>query len=127
MRQREEGTVPATNKVGTQLLVSPHIKARAQALALVRQEAVAEIYRIALEGAGLQSMEAAHHNALHHLDKALDAIGGDRVILLDTITRKKISYADLFDGETGKPLGRLPEVKGWRGTGAPTRVAAAAR
>lgn len=113
--------MPATNKVGTQLLVSPHIRARAQALALVRQESVAEVYRIALEGAGLQAMEQAHHAALRDLDEALVAIGGERVANLDFITQKKISYADLFDGD-GRPLGHLPEVAGWRDTGARTRV-----
>lgn len=99
--------MPATNKVGTQLLVSPHIRARAQALALVRQEAVAEVYRVALEGAGLASLESAHYAALQDLEKALTNIGGDRVDTLDFITRNKFRYADLFDA-SGRPMSRLP-------------------
>ena len=102
--------MPATNKVGTQLLVSPHIRARAQALALVRQESVAEVYRVALEGAGLQAMEAAHHAALSDLKIVLDAIDGigkDHTALLDQITRAKMSYADLFS-EDGRPRTKLP-------------------
>lgn len=102
--------MPATNKVGTQLLVSPHIRARAQALALVRQESVAEVYRIALEGGGLQSMEQAHHAALRDLELALDAIGGvgkDHTELIDQITRAKMSYGDLF-GPNGEVRTKLP-------------------
>lgn len=102
--------MPATNKVGTQLLVSPHIRARAQALALVRQESVAEVYRIALEGAGLQAMEQAHHAALRDLTLVLDAIGGvgkDHTALLDQITRTKMTYGDLFT-EDGRPRTDLP-------------------
>lgn len=43
--------MPASNKVGTQLLVSPFIRDTARGLALVRQESVAEIWRAALEPA----------------------------------------------------------------------------
>jgi hypothetical protein len=102
-----EGTVPASKKVGTQLLVSPHIRARAQKLALVRQESVAEIWRIALEGSGLSAMENAHHSQLREVDRALQAIGGDPVETLDFITRAKLGYGDLFDSE-GRPIHQLP-------------------
>jgi hypothetical protein len=103
---REEGTMPAQNKVGTQLLVSPHVKARGQALALVRQESVAEVWRVALEGAGLPGMEKSHAPMLVILNHALDEMGGDRVALLEEITRQKLAMRDLFDDE-----GRVKPVK----------------
>lgn len=102
--------MPAVNKVGTQLLVSPHIRARAQALAIVRQESVAEIYRVALEGAGLPGMERAHASSLALLNEALDKIEGqiDRRELLNVLIDSKIRYADLFDA-TGRALVKLPK------------------
>lgn len=99
--------MPATNKVGTQLLVSPHIRARAQALALVRQESVAEVWRRAVEGFGLPGMERANRAELAELDKALEAIGGDRVATLDYLTANKFSYGDLFYAN-GAPRKSLP-------------------
>lgn len=99
--------MPATNKVGTQLLVSPHIRARAQALALVRQESVAEVWRRAVEGFGLPGMERAHAAQLAELDEALRTLGGDRTEMLDRITRAKMTYGDLFDAK-GRPRTKLP-------------------
>lgn len=98
--------MPATNKVGTQLLVSPWVRADGQALALVRQEAVAEIWRNLIE-AQLPLMKSAHYGALTELDRALTNIGGDRIDTLDFITRNKFRYADLFDA-SGRPMSRLP-------------------
>lgn len=100
--------MPAVNKVGTQLLVSPHIRARAQALALVRQETVANIYRVALEGGGLGHMERAHRAELERLNAVLDGIGDDRNAILDQITWQRLSFADLFDAD-GQPLTVLPK------------------
>lgn len=102
--------MPASKKVCTQLLVSPHVRARAQALALIRQESVAEIYRIALEGGGLTAMEAAHAGQIADLDAALASIGGDRIDTLDFITSNKFRYADLFDGD-GRPMIKLPRAR----------------
>jgi hypothetical protein len=99
--------MPATNKVGTQLLVSPHIKARAQALALIRHETVAEVYRIALEGGGLPHMEAAHVNQLQELYAVLAGMGVDTVEALDIMTRQKMILGDLFLAD-GKPRARFP-------------------
>lgn len=98
--------MPATNKVGTQLLVSRHIRARAQALALVRQESVAEVYRILIEAA-LPAMEATHFGPLKELDDALSRIGGERHAVLDLIGEQKIRFGDLFD-EAGRPTGVMP-------------------
>ena len=47
-------------KVQTQLLVSPVTRDRADALALIRQEPRAEVYRVALEGGGLPALERQH-------------------------------------------------------------------
>lgn len=100
--------MPAVNKVGTQLLVSPHIRARAQALALVRQETVANIYRVALEGGGLAHMERGHRAELEALNSVLDALPEDRMTLLDQIFAQKLNMRDLFDAE-GWPITKLPE------------------
>lgn len=101
--------MPAVNKVGTQLLVSPWVRADGQALALVRQEAVAEIWRNLIE-AQLPHMKSAHYGQLTELDKALMAIGGDRIDTLDFITRSKLRYSDLFDAD-GRPVHQLPTVR----------------
>lgn len=99
--------MPATKKVGTQLLVSPHIKARGQALAIVRQESVAEIWRIALEGAGLPAMEVAHAAQLDTLDHLLAGMGVDREQALDAMVQQKIMIHDLLLAD-GSPRARFP-------------------
>jgi hypothetical protein len=99
--------MPASNKVGTQLLVSPHIRARAQALAIVRHESVAEVYRIALEGGGLPHMEAAHRGQLERLTAILQGQGADEVDALDAMTRQKMIYSDLLLAD-GSPRSRFP-------------------
>jgi hypothetical protein len=67
--------MPASNKVGTQLLVSPHLRDRARALAIVRQESVAEVYRAALEGGGLRGLEKQHADALAELHASREQNG----------------------------------------------------
>ena len=57
----------ATNKVGTQLLVSPHTLDRGRALAIVRHERVAEVWRAALEQNGLIGLEKQHLKELEEL------------------------------------------------------------
>lgn len=89
--------MPATKKVGTQLLVSPHVRADVQALALVRQESVAEVYRVALEGGGIPKLKKDHALALIDLDIFLAAIGGNRIEALDVITNKRVPYGMLGD------------------------------
>jgi len=51
-------------KVQSQLLVSEVTRDRADALALVRGEKRAEVYRLALEGGGLRQMEDDHQAQL---------------------------------------------------------------
>lgn len=84
--------MPATNKVGTQLLLSPNTRDRARALAIVRKERVAEVYRAALEGGGLRGLEKQHADALSDLHAEINASmrpdGGDKSeILAKMITR----------------------------------------
>lgn len=61
----------ATNKVGTQLLVSPHTLDRGRALAIVRHERVAEVWRAALEQHGLVGLELLHAVELSALEAKL--------------------------------------------------------
>lgn len=98
--------MPATNKVGTQLLVSPHVKVRGQALAVVRQEAVAEVWRILIEQA-LPGMERTHAGQLGELRKAFEHMGVDFERGIDAMLRHKIKYADLFEAD-GRPRDRFP-------------------
>lgn len=104
--------MPATNKVGTQLLVSPHIKQRAQALAVVRQESVAEVYRVALEGGGLPALERAHAGALQELTAALEHMKVNRGDALEIMLSSKIRLDDLYEwdqsGAMRQPRDRFP-------------------
>jgi hypothetical protein len=97
------------NKAGTQLLVSPHIKTRAQALAVVRDEAVAEIYRVALEGGGLQALERAHAEELDWLRSIFEGMGIDypRAVNAMLANVPRIRYADLWTAD-GRPRVRFP-------------------
>lgn len=65
----------ATNKVSSHLQVSPHVRTRGQALAVVRDESLSEVYRIALEGMGLSTMERAEAGRLERLALALKCMG----------------------------------------------------
>lgn len=49
---------------GTQLLVPQHLLDRARALAIVRGESVAGIWRQAIEHGGLSKLERTHEEAL---------------------------------------------------------------
>ncbi len=99
----------ATNKVGTQLLVSPHIKARGQALAIVRGESTAEVWRAAVENA-LPRLERSHAGALTDLTEALAALGivtdAQRHTALQAMIDERIRYADLF--QDGAPRAEFP-------------------
>ena len=65
----------ATKKVQSQLLVSEVTRDRADALALVRGESRAEVYRLALEGQGLRQMELDHQEALERLEALARGMG----------------------------------------------------
>lgn len=97
--------MPAVNKVGTQLLMSPHVRDKARALALVRQEAVAEVYRPILES-GLERMYA-RTPMVTELEKALDRMGVDRSKALEAMLTQKIRFADLFEAD-GEPKSVFP-------------------
>jgi hypothetical protein len=97
--------MPAVNKVGTQLLMSPHEKARGQALAAVRQESVAEIWRFLIRQA-LPGMERAHAGQLEDLRKAFEHMGVDFETGVEAMLKNKIKFADLF--EEGRPRDRFP-------------------
>lgn len=88
--------MPATNKVSTQLLVSPHTRDRARALAIVRHESVAEVNRAALEGGGLGMLETAHAQALEVLYLALDAMKVDRSAALAAMLTQRLHLGDLY-------------------------------
>lgn len=62
-------------KVQSQLLVSEVTRDRADALALIRGESRAEVYRLALEGDGLRGLEAVHAEALAKLEALAQAMG----------------------------------------------------
>lgn len=64
-----------TAKVQSQLLVSPITRDRADALALVRVEPRAEVYRLALEGGGLRQMEKDHAKELEALAEVAARMG----------------------------------------------------
>jgi predicted transcriptional regulator len=93
-------------KVQSQLLVSEVTKDRADALALIRREPRAEVYRLALEGSGLSAMEAVHAEALKKLDELAKGMGMTRTEL----TRKAVKdgYA-LSDLEGRKRYPRLQQ------------------
>lgn len=87
--------MPASNKVGTQLLVSPHLRDRARALAIIRQESVAEVWRAALEGAGLPGLEQDHEHELGWLGLAFAAMRVDRAWALEDMLSRRLRLADL--------------------------------
>ncbi len=96
----------AVPKVGTQLLVPPEMRARVLELALIRQESAAEVSRRLIEMA-LPRLERAHASALTDLDAALRSLGGERRAQLEEITRRRLTFADLFDAD-GQPVTVLP-------------------
>lgn len=88
--------MPARNKEGTQLLVSPHLKMSAQLLAIARQESTAEIYRTALEPA-LDAM-VRKNDVAQRILVVLDSMGVDRKTALQYMIDHRLRYSDLFDG-----------------------------
>lgn len=86
------------NKVGTQLLLSPHTRDRARVLAVIRQERMAEIYRSALEGAGLKGLERQHADEiarLHtQLSQAEHTSGVSRSSILAALSANRVRPED---------------------------------
>jgi hypothetical protein len=83
-------------KVQSQLLVSELTRDRADALALVRGEPRAEVYRLALEGDGLRGLEIIHQEALGRLEVlALDMKLSGRLELAKRAVADGLTLKDL--------------------------------
>lgn len=82
-------------KVQSQLLVSEVTRDRADALALVRNEPRAEVYRMALEGGGLAALERTHGAGLAELDQYADRFGMTRQALVRRMVADKITLEGL--------------------------------
>lgn len=100
--------MPATNKVGTQLLVRPEVETRVKALALVRQEAQAETFRVMID-AYLPVMESNYAGMLEDMRLAFATMKVDETHAVRAMMRLKIRYADLFTVD-GKPKRKFPGV-----------------
>jgi hypothetical protein len=97
--------MPARNKEGTQLLVSPHLKMSAQLMAIARQESTAEIYRTALEPA--LDVMVRKSDVAQRLLVVLDGMKVDRKSALQYMIDHRLRYADLFDAD-GAPRKSFP-------------------
>jgi hypothetical protein len=84
-------------KVQSQLLVSMTTRQRADALALVTGETRAEVYRKALEGAGLAGLEATHAGDLLKLDTIAERFGFTRLELAGRLADDGLTIADVQD------------------------------
>jgi hypothetical protein len=82
-------------KVQSQLLVSPVLRDRADALALVRAEPRAEVYRLALEGGGMAGLERDHAEGLAKLDRLAESFKMTRLELARKATDDGYTLADL--------------------------------
>lgn len=82
-------------KVQSQLLVSMTTRQRADALALVTQETRAEVYRKALEGAGLKGLEETHAADLLRLDTIAERFGMTRLELAGRLADDGLTIADV--------------------------------
>lgn len=97
------------SKVGQQVLVSPHTKERVLALAIVRQEAQAEVWRWLVEKA-LPGLERTHAGLLEELREAFERMDVEPAAALrdmaavkarDDGTRRTLSLADLRTANGG--------------------------
>lgn len=88
--------MPASNKVGTQLLVSPHLRDRARALAIIRHESVAEVWRAALEGPGLPGLEQQHADDLSSLHVALNVMKVEKNWALGDMLKRRLRVEELY-------------------------------
>lgn len=90
--------MPATRKVGSQLLIRPDTKLRIQALSLVRTESQAETQRILIEGA-LPGMERPYQLQLLELRAALTKMGLDFQKGVELMIDQRVRFADLFHAD----------------------------
>jgi hypothetical protein len=86
-------------KVQSQLLVSELTKNRTDALAFVRGEPRAEVYRKLIDDA-LPAAEREHSADLKRLDAVAAAIGTSRAELVEYATRDGYTLADLEGRKT---------------------------
>jgi hypothetical protein len=82
-------------KVQSQLLVAEVTRDRADAIALVRGEPRAEVYRMALEGSGLTGLEKTHAALLAELDQYADRFGMTRDELVRRMVADKVTVEQL--------------------------------
>jgi hypothetical protein len=82
-------------KVQSQLLVSEVTRDRADAVALVRGEPRAEVYRLALEGDGLSGLEKTHRAELDIMAEVAARMG---------FTRLELARRAVQDGYTWEEL-----------------------
>ena len=85
-------------KVQSQLLVPEVTRDRADAIALVRSEPRAEVYRLALEGAGLTGLERTHAKGLAELDALAETFGMTR----DALVRRMVADGQTMAGLAGR-------------------------
>lgn len=90
----------ANPMVGTQLLVSPDIRDRARALAVVIRCSVADVWREAIDRT-LEAMESDNRPALGDLDADLRLLVGADAIsdALETMIKKNLNAEDLKNME----------------------------
>lgn len=82
-------------KVQSQLLVPLVTRQRADALALVRLDTRAEVYRLALEGGGLAALEAQHAEGLAKLDAIAVRFGMTRLELAGHLADDGLKLTDV--------------------------------
>lgn len=85
-------------KVQSQLLVPEVTRDRADALAIVRADTRAEVYRLALEGAGLTGLEKTHAAQLTLLDQYAERFGMTRTELV----RRMVNDGQTLEGLAGR-------------------------
>lgn len=84
-----------SRKVQSQLLVPLTTRQRTDALALVTDQSRAEVYRLALEGAGLAGLEAQYAAELATLDPIADRFGLTRLELAGKMADDGYRLADV--------------------------------
>lgn len=84
-----------SRKVQSQLLVPLTTRQRADALALVTNQSRAEVYRLALEGAGLAGLEVQYAEELAKLDPIAAGFGLTRLELAGKMTDDGYHLADV--------------------------------
>jgi hypothetical protein len=82
-------------KVQTNLYVPLHIRQRAERLALVRDETLAEVFRAALAGDGLAGLETLHADLIAELDAMAKRLGTTGLELAQDALKEGHSLAEV--------------------------------